>query len=555
MFLRKTGNIVPSPLWGEGGAKHRVRGEMWIKNPKRNLVFLPFVEPLTRPFGTPSPRKGERGIRLLASLFLLPLFGVMTWRLYDQHERRVTRSEQRLLDIELTERTGTRFYGLFYGEKQTPLGYSMKTTLPEQDGGTRQDSLMVVKLKVLGRPQDVETVGSVYTNSKGQFTRFDFRLNSPAGGFYAEGRVDRPEGPRRRMSLKVSSTQGMDRRLTLNLPPDMIFYDEIPRYILSRSPKGGEVFTFTVLDPANLAMATLRAEVKGWRKTPKGQRVLRVRYIYKGVPLDMTLDRYGDVLSEQSTLGFFSKRISFEEVQALARNRKQLPDIAQLTAIHPTGKAIRDSFRVVTAHYRVSGVPLSRFNAMAGRGQELVGGELWVHPAIPRSDQGLTAQERRHWLAPTVLVQSRDPAITTLARRLTRGAAGEPAVRRILSYVYQGLEKMPVVSLPSAVDILRDRKGDCNEHATLFAALTRAAGVPTRVVGGVVMLRGVFLFHAWNEVFVNGHWLSADATLGQMPTDATHLRFMEGRDVRALSPLMNLVGQGRIEILYTEEKP
>jgi transglutaminase-like putative cysteine protease len=102
------------------------------------------------------------------------------------------------------------------------------------------------------------------------------------------------------------------------------------------------------------------------------------------------------------------------------------------------------------------------------------------------------------------------------------------------------------VSIPNALDVLKTRKGDCNEHATLFAALSRAAGIPTKVILGVVFLDGKFYYHAWNEVFV-GNWIAVDPTLGQFPADASHIKFIEG-DLGKSSEIIKLVGKIKLEV-------
>jgi len=62
----------------------------------------------------------------------------------------------------------------------------------------------------------------------------------------------------------------------------------------------------------------------------------------------------------------------------------------------------------------------------------------------------------------------------------------------------------------------------------LFAALARAAGIPTKVCLGLTYTNiGAFLYHAWAEVYV-GKWVPIDPALGQMQVDATHLKMFEG---------------------------
>jgi transglutaminase-like putative cysteine protease len=127
-----------------------------------------------------------------------------------------------------------------------------------------------------------------------------------------------------------------------------------------------------------------------------------------------------------------------------------------------------------------------------------------------------------------MLIQSEDPEMTHLAKSIIDETT-DPfmAAGLILGWVFENLEKTPVVSIPDAREILTQRKGDCNEHATILTALLRAAGIPARIVVGVVYKDGRFYYHAWNEAYIN-RWISMDATLKQMPVDATHIKLING---------------------------
>lgn len=111
----------------------------------------------------------------------------------------------------------------------------------------------------------------------------------------------------------------------------------------------------------------------------------------------------------------------------------------------------------------------------------------------------------------------------------------------------KNLDKQMTVSLPSAVDVLQSRRGDCNEHATLFAALARAAGIPAKLCLGVVYMDGRFYYHAWNAVYC-GKWIELDPTFGQEPADAARLRIIEG-DLTQQNRLLPALGNIKIEIL------
>ena len=122
---------------------------------------------------------------------------------------------------------------------------------------------------------------------------------------------------------------------------------------------------------------------------------------------------------------------------------------------------------------------------------------------------------------------------------------------RIYEWVYENIEKSPVASIPSALEVLATKAGDCNEHTMLFAALARAAGVPTRIALGVVwsdVYQG-FCYHAWPEVYV-GRWYWMDPTLGQPLADATHIKLLTG-SLSKWTQIAAFLGQLEAEVAET----
>ncbi|MGD9233117.1 MAG: transglutaminase-like domain-containing protein, partial [Desulfobacterales bacterium] len=105
----------------------------------------------------------------------------------------------------------------------------------------------------------------------------------------------------------------------------------------------------------------------------------------------------------------------------------------------------------------------------------------------------------------------------------------------------------PVLSLPDALATLMNKVGDCNEHAVLLTALSRAAGIPARIEAGLVYLNGKFYYHAWNSLYI-GRWITVDSTLGQLPADVTHIQFSSGTIQQHLD-IMNVIGKVRLKII------
>lgn len=160
----------------------------------------------------------------------------------------------------------------------------------------------------------------------------------------------------------------------------------------------------------------------------------------------------------------------------------------------------------------------------------------------------LPADERERALGPTFTVQSNFPALRETAAEITRGSADPlERARRIVGWMDRHIEKAAVDSF-SALDVLESRRAECQGHAYLYAALARAAGVPTRVVNGIVYSEqfGGFLFHSWNESWIDGRWLPVDATFGQVGADAARLRLVDGELMSDLLPLLEWVGRIRV---------
>jgi transglutaminase-like putative cysteine protease len=161
---------------------------------------------------------------------------------------------------------------------------------------------------------------------------------------------------------------------------------------------------------------------------------------------------------------------------------------------------------------------------------------------------------------PELFLESDAPEIRAEAEKAA-AAAATPRLRaeRLVRHVHALVEKRPTVSLPSALEVLKTRVGDCNEHTALYVALARALGLPARIAVGLVYLRGAFYYHAWPEVWIaespaRGRWLPVDPTLNEFPADATHVRLARGGLDRQTA-IVGLIGRARLEILDVELRP
>jgi Transglutaminase-like superfamily len=161
---------------------------------------------------------------------------------------------------------------------------------------------------------------------------------------------------------------------------------------------------------------------------------------------------------------------------------------------------------------------------------------------------------RARYLEPSITVQSTDPSIRHLAEAILGGATStEERIARILHWLERNIEKAPI-DVFSALDVLQQRKAECQGHAYLYTALARAAGIPTRVVNGLAYSEQFngFLYHSWTESLVGANWQAVDPTFGQAVADATHIKLVEGEQLADLLPLLDWVGKVKIRVLGVE---
>ena len=166
---------------------------------------------------------------------------------------------------------------------------------------------------------------------------------------------------------------------------------------------------------------------------------------------------------------------------------------------------------------------------------------------------GSAPEDLHPFLASSPAIQADNPAMLRQARKIIGHETNSwAAAQAIGDWVYRAIEKKATVSLPSALDVLKRREGDCNEHTYLFVALARAAGLPARIHVGLVYSEldgapGAFYYHAWPSVYV-GEWVELDPTWGQKTVDATHISAAQGELADQLK-LLGLMGQVSVEIV------
>lgn len=430
------------------------------------------------------------------------------------------------------------WFGVY--QQNRKIGHAHRTQERTDTGWVfRDDSSFSVAM--LGTPQKLRTSLVAETDAAFALQRFDFHLVSQATSFAAKGAV---AGDRLKVHFgALGSEESVEIPLTepIHLPSTFR-----PR-IAGRSPEPGERFTAPVFSPMTMKSEPLTIVVEGKETLPGPDgptETLRIREEHQGLAAKAWLAPDGSAVREEASLGFTLVRESPETAVAGVESAPIDLVIANRIPLHGE---IADPRSLRRLALRVDGGAAARIPSDPPR-QIVEGDRLLIErETVPSASAAASAsaesrEELAEFLAPAPFIESNDPGIASLAASIV-GKEQNPraAARRLLVWIAEHMKQEPSLTVPSAKEVLASLRGDCNEHAVLLAALARAAGIPARVVAGAVYGDDGFYYHAWNELWL-GEWVSADAIFAQMPTDATHVKLLEGGPERHLA-LGELIGQ------------
>lgn len=78
-------------------------------------------------------------------------------------------------------------------------------------------------------------------------------------------------------------------------------------------------------------------------------------------------------------------------------------------------------------------------------------------------------------------------------------------------YDYQKAASVGTRYIPVIDNTLSEKKGICYDYSSLMASMLRSAGIPAKLAEGKSTYTSVY--HAWNEVYLNGKWITIDTTI------------------------------------------
>jgi hypothetical protein len=512
----------------------------------------------------PVPRRAARAVSLFVVTAWILTMGVVLNRAYLQ-----ARSFNLATDL-ARYGSAAEWRGVYYrGEK---IGFTVSQTNPTPDGFELQEDSRL-KMSLLGQTTAATIRTSAELDRAFALRAFAFSLDPGTGPVSVTGRVSG-----RHVSLTIKTPSGTQTE-ERDLPDVPVLSLNLPRRLAAEGFRPGTQHRFLVLDPATLRSETFTIDV-GKReivnvyapaivtvgsqeltsRTNRPIPAFRVEMAFAGLRTSSWITDTGEVVREESPLGFLTVREAPEDAQRLAIGGR-IGDLLEAAAVQPhrsTKNRIDDPRDVRRIRIRIAGTDLKDPD-VRGAGQSVDGDVLQIVDA--RSLRAETADpDTARYLRPEPLIESDDPAIRAEAEAAVAGVTDvRLRAERLTRRVNGMLDKKPTVSLPSAREVLRTKVGDCNEHTALYVAMARAVGIPARIAVGLAYSRGAFYYHAWPEVYIDegrgrGLWLPVDPTFNQFPADATHVRMTRG-GLERQAAILPLIGHLKMDIIDLELRP
>ena len=431
------------------------------------------------------------------------------------------------------------FAGIYFQSER--IGY-VKNRLTES--GTDeyilyQDALLYLNILNESHPVDMRVKATLTREML--LKDFVFHFTSPFYKMSAEGYV---EGQVVNFTLTTGKETISD---AIRLKKQPFLSTDRRSYLLKQDLQPGDKLKIPYFDPISLSGKDTVMEYKGKEKILLNKRVYNLHHFvetFSGIKINSWLDDEGKVVKEESPAGFIF--LAEPEFKAKDLNVKG-KEILSSVSIPLTGGSLDLTGRT-SIRYKLTLPEGADFDLDKDR-QSLADDILTLQQRYLPGPNAAACTGFPDELASTPYIQTKNQRITDL----TQSEVGEETddlnrVRVLSGWVFENLEKRPVLGIPDALTTLSTKMGDCNEHAALFAALARNAGIPTRIASGVTFFEGAFYYHAWNEVCLDDNWYSIDTTKNQFPADLSHIKFVEGETDKQVK-IAALLGKLKIEIV------
>jgi hypothetical protein len=442
----------------------------------------------------------------------------------------------------LAETVETEYYAVFMDNKKVGRAEGLRTV---DKGIVRTTEKMEMTIARAGASMTIKTVETVIESKDGLPIGFETEENMAGmakkvvGKLTNQGKVD----------ITITAT-GTSQQMTIDWPQGAMMTESLRLLQLQKGLNEATSYQVNMFSPALLAAVPVQISIGGSGQVDLLGSVVELTKVTTTMMImteSFTSTSYVDKqLSAKKIvmpmLGMNLELVACDKAFALSDN-DVVDFLERLLVQCPAPLSDVESKKSIT--YHIKPIDAAKVKIPSGDSQMVqfqADGTIAVTVRPIEPDSGIKfpyegdSTEILESLKPTRYLQSDDEMVSDLARRAVSGAEdAATALRQIESFVNGYITaKNLSVGYATAADVAASRQGDCSEHALLAAAMCRSAGIPARVVSGIVYTpsfagrKDVFIGHAWAEAFVGDKWIAIDPTRAPSGFGPGHIALAAG---------------------------
>lgn len=484
------------------------------------------------------------GVIIIPAIFLISIYLILK---IPKPENSDIEQDHIISELENTE----EWLGIFLQGQR--IGYSF-TTIAKTDTGVFVENRSRMSLMMMNAQRTVDT--HIYSHTDPDFVLKEFKLH-----LETMGHETKIEGIIKGQKLMLTAySQGIPHTQTIDLKEKPYLPTAIEEVIKKKNMKPGDEITIPYFDPTT--QSSTKAKIKIFDK----ETVTVLGVEHTGLRVEINVMGLSEIawfdddfkLIKRTSPAMGMEMIPLSKQEALADIKPaDAFDLLSFFSVK-TDKSLGNTENLTYLKLKLKDITTEGLD-LEDDYQKLISTEpiivefnLPQIPELPELEAPIKEQEE--FLKPSLYIQCENPEIMAKANEIVGDEKdAKEIVARLVTGVYDMLDKNPTASLPSAIDVLKTKEGDCNEHAVLFAALARALGIPTKIYVGLVSLQGsAYFYHAWCAVWL-GKWVPVDPTFNQFPADVGHLKMKEG-EVSEWANVLKVVGKLQIDVLDSKLK-
>lgn len=435
--------------------------------------------------------------------------------------------------------TGETWMGIYFGASK--MGYAkMKIAKSVYKGkpGYKLDTLSVTRMLVLGEQVEQSVDSTVYLDSKSAPLYQAFKMSSSGHSTIITAGYSQKE------IVAHIESDGTTSSKSIPVPPGCKLVGDSTFFSPTLKIKVGDKMDLKCFNPLTLSLDDIQTTVLRKESLKLNGKAIETYVIVSSTPLGEMIcwqDNKGDLLKVTALMGITMVKEPKETaiaipVQSLgyappddlavmtsAHTNREIPGPRQVSRLSIKFVGMKDKSLAISdarqkAQFHEDDNPYVEYDISADEFDPQASIEL------PVKDAGMSA-----FLGDTPYIQPTNPEIFKTAADIVGDEKNAyKAAAKIRAWVFANMRtKGSIGILRSSVDVLHAKEGVCRDYAVLYTALARAAGIPAKVVAGLIYWRNGFYYHAWSEAYI-GKWIPMDATLPTDFVDATHIKLSVG---------------------------